>query len=96
VVKVGESVEYSVETIKASLAGPRVTGAGFAEVGVFAEVPFTDHQGGPASIAESLGHGDGVGPKFHRKPREAGVAVAHRGHPGHVVVEAGKQRSPSG
>ena len=90
VMKVGESVEYSVETIKSSLAGPRVLGPGFTEVGVFTEVPFANHQGGPAGVAKCFGHGDGVLAEFHSEPGEAGGTVAHSSYASHVVVEAGE------
>lgn len=90
VVEVGESVEYPIEAVEASLAGPGVSGPGFAEVGVFAEVPFSDHEGGPSGVVESFGHGDGVVAEFHGESGEAGVAVANGGYAGQVVVEAGE------
>lgn len=90
VVEVGESVEYSVEAVEAALGGPRVAWAGFAEVGVFAEVPFSDHEGGPSGVVECFGHGDGVVAEFHGESGEAGVAVAYGGYAGQVVVEAGE------
>ena len=93
-VEVCEPVKEPVVAVEPPLAGPGGAGSGLGEAVVRAKVPFTDHQGRPATVPEGLGHGYRVITYGRRIPREARVRVTDGGHAGHVRVEAGEQGSP--
>ena len=95
-VEVGEGVEDPVVAVEAPLQGPARLGGAVAEVGVLGEVPFPEHQRGPARVPEGLRHQDRVVAQLEGVAGETGIAVGHRGHAGHVVVEPGQQRGPGG
>ena len=94
--EVRKAVQDPVEAVKALLARPPGPGAGFAEFRVWAQVPLSDHEGGPSGIAEYLSHGDGVVPNGRRVAGEAGLHVAYGAHAGQVVVQTGQQGGPGG
>ena len=54
--EVREAVEDAVVALKALLQRPAVTGPGVGEMRVLAQVPFADHERGPAVVAEQFGH----------------------------------------
>ena len=56
VVEVGERFEEPVVLVEPALQRPRVLVAGFGQVGVLAQVPLADREGGVAVGAEHLGH----------------------------------------
>ena len=95
-VEVGEAAEDAVELIEPSLQRPRVAVARRVLVGLFAEMPFAEHESGVAVVSQDLGEGGAVVREFQSVAGEAGVAVRHMPYSGIVRVEAGQQRSSGG
>ena len=90
--EVREAVEDPVVPLETLLQRPTVARTGIGEMRVLAEVPFADHERGPAVVAEQFGHRDGVATQFMGVAGEAGIAVSDVPHARHVVVEAGEHR----
>ena len=65
-------------------------------VGLFAEMPFSEHEGGIAVVSQDFGEGGAVVGEFQSVAGEAGIAVRHMPHARIVRVQACEQRGAGG
>ena len=95
-VQVREALEEAVVALEAALHRPRVLRAGGGAVGVTAEVPLADGEGGIARVAEDLGRSGDVGGELAPVAGIAGVVLADVADARCVRVDPGEQGGPGG